>query len=82
MSQGQCQRRNIVYGVLMSRIGKKPIAIPSGVKIEFAGRIIKVSGPKGSLEIKRHPAIEVKLDGDSKKIIVENYNNYWTSSNC
>lgn len=58
----------------MSRIGKKPIAIPSGVKIEFAGQTVKVSGPKGSLEIKRHPAINVKLDDDKKKIIVENTN--------
>ncbi|MFA5292769.1 MAG: 50S ribosomal protein L6 [Phycisphaerae bacterium] len=56
----------------MSRIGKKAINIPSGVKIEMAGRTVKVSGPKGSLEITRHPQISVKLDGDGKKIIVEN----------
>jgi len=56
----------------MSRIGKKPVIIPSGVKIELTGQTVKVNGPKGSLEMKRHPAINVKLDGDGKKIIVEN----------
>ncbi|MBU1260327.1 MAG: 50S ribosomal protein L6 [Planctomycetes bacterium] len=56
----------------MSRIGKKPVIIPSGVKIELAGQTVKVSGPKGSLEIKRYPAINVKLDDSGKKIIVEN----------
>jgi len=56
----------------MSRIGKKPIVIPSGVKIEMAGQTVKVSGPKGSLEIKCYPQISVKLDGDGKKIVVGN----------
>jgi large subunit ribosomal protein L6 len=56
----------------MSRIGKKPVIIPSGVKVESTGQTVKVSGPKGSLEINRHPAINVKLDDSGKKIIVEN----------
>lgn len=34
----------------MSRIGKAPVAIPGGVKIEVNGNIVKVTGPKGSLE--------------------------------
>jgi len=33
----------------MSRIGKKPIEIPSGVTVEVTGDVVKVSGPKGSL---------------------------------
>jgi len=33
----------------MSRIGKKPIEIPSGVTVEVTGSVVKVSGPKGSL---------------------------------
>ncbi|PKL51215.1 MAG: 50S ribosomal protein L6 [Planctomycetes bacterium HGW-Planctomycetes-1] len=56
----------------MSRIGKKPVIIPSGVKVEFAGQTVKVSGPKGNLELQRHPAINVKLDDSGKTIIVEN----------
>lgn len=54
----------------MSRIGKKPIAIPGGVKVEQTGRNVKMTGPKGTLEMKCHPEIEVKVDGNA--IIVDN----------
>lgn len=33
----------------MSRIGKKPIALPSGVKVEVKGALVTVTGPKGTL---------------------------------
>lgn len=33
----------------MSRVGKKPVAIPKGIKVEVAGTTVKVSGPKGNL---------------------------------
>lgn len=35
----------------MSRIGRKPIAIPAGVTVEIVDRFIKVTGPKGALEL-------------------------------
>jgi large subunit ribosomal protein L6 len=54
----------------MSRIGKKPIDVPAGVKVEVAGRIVKVSGPKGTLQMEYRPEVNVKLDG--QKIVVEN----------
>src|SRR5512136_219508 len=56
----------------MSRIGKKPIAIPEGVKVEQSGRHVKVSGPLGSVEADCHPHIEVKVDGAGKGIVVDN----------
>jgi large subunit ribosomal protein L6 len=34
----------------MSRIGKKPIAIPSGVQVKIEGDVVSVKGPKGQLE--------------------------------
>ena len=34
----------------MSRIGKKPIAIPQGVKVAVQGHVVSVQGPKGKLE--------------------------------
>src|SRR5512146_174682 len=34
----------------MSRIGKKPIAVPKGVKVEIHGNVVTVQGPKGKLE--------------------------------
>lgn len=46
----------------MSRIGRKPITIPSGVEISLAGPNIKVKGPKGTLERELHPAMSVKVE--------------------
>ncbi len=54
----------------MSRIGKKPIEIPSGVKVEVSGSKIKTSGPKGNLEMSCHPSIEVKVE--ESNVIVDN----------
>jgi large subunit ribosomal protein L6 len=48
----------------MSRIGKKPISIVSGVKITLDGQNIKVEGPKGNLERTIHEQIEVKMEAD------------------
>jgi len=56
----------------MSRIGKKAIIIPKGVKVEQDGRCIKVSGALGSLQLHCHPRIKVKVDGCDGKILVEN----------
>ncbi len=46
----------------MSRIGKKPIPIPKGVEVTVAGQLVKVKGPKGSLEgsICRGLSLEIK----------------------
>jgi large subunit ribosomal protein L6 len=56
----------------MSRIGKKPIDIPAGVKIEQKGLCIKVTGPLGELQMDCHPRIKVKIDDGGGKIVVEN----------
>ena len=61
-----------MYGKLMSRIGKKPIGIPGGVKVERKGRCIKVTGPLGELQMDCHPRIKVKVDDAGGKIVVEN----------
>jgi large subunit ribosomal protein L6 len=43
----------------VSRIGRKPIEIPKGVTVTIAGEKISVKGPKGQLEIRRNPHVEV-----------------------
>lgn len=48
----------------MSRIGKKPITIPSGVKIALDGASIKVQGPKGTLSRVLNETVEVKVEAD------------------
>ena len=52
----------------MSRIGKKIIEIPQGVKVEIADKEIKVSGPKGELKQYIHP--EIKVESKDGKISV------------
>ena len=49
----------------MSRIGRKPIVVPSGVKVEVAGRTVTVTGPKGTLKRDLPGAIAVAVAGDS-----------------
>jgi large subunit ribosomal protein L6 len=47
----------------MSKIGKKPVAIPSGVTAALEGRVVKIKGPKGELRHVLRDAQSVKIDG-------------------
>ena len=47
----------------MSRIGKKPVAIPSGVSVTVSGQTVTVKGPKGQLAWTVADEVEVKQDG-------------------
>ncbi len=53
----------------MSRIGKKPIDIPQGVKVQTSGNVVQVEGPKGTL--KQEMKEEVKLAVEEDKVILE-----------
>jgi len=48
----------------MSRIGKSPIKIPSGVTVSVADRTIKVKGPKGELSLDLVDQIDAAVDND------------------
>lgn len=54
----------------MSRIGKKPVQVPAGVKISIADQTISVEGPKGKLEWQFRPEVSVAYDEPSKTITV------------
>ena len=45
----------------MSRIGKKPIPIPEGVKVSLEGNTVSIKGPKGELHREIRPEIKVEL---------------------
>ena len=53
----------------MSRIGKSPIPVPSGVDVTVSGRTIAVKGPKGSLERELPGSITVRQEGE--ELLVE-----------
>jgi large subunit ribosomal protein L6 len=46
----------------MSRIGKLPIPVPSGVQVEIQGQHVTVRGPKGTLSLAAHPAVQVQVE--------------------
>lgn len=48
----------------MSRVGKKPVPIPSGVKVDVSGRRVQVGGPKGNLVWTAPEPISVALEGN------------------
>ena len=56
----------------MSRIGKSPIPVPSGVDVTIAGRQITVKGPKGTLERLIPGEITIRQDGE--ELLVERPN--------
>lgn len=45
----------------MSRIGKKPVVIPSGVKVEKKDLTLTVTGPKGTLNLELHPKVNITI---------------------
>ena len=49
----------------MSRIGRLPVPVPSGVDVTIDGSHVTVKGPKGSLSRELHAEITVARDGDS-----------------
>lgn len=52
----------------MSRIGKKPIEIPEGVKVSVEGSVVKAEGPLGKLEKQLHPRIRIEKEGEIIKV--------------
>ena len=49
----------------MSRIGKAPVEVPGGVQVDISGRSVKVTGPKGELEVPIGRGVEVKQEDGS-----------------
>ena len=52
----------------MSRVGKKPIEIPQGVKVDIKGSKVHVTGPKGELTREFSPTIGIALENGSVQI--------------
>lgn len=52
----------------MSRVGKRPVAVPSGVTATVDGQTIKMKGPKGQLQFVVHDDVEVKLENGQVKV--------------
>jgi large subunit ribosomal protein L6 len=52
----------------MSRVGKRPVTVPSGVTATVDGQTVKMKGPKGQLQFVVHDDVAVKLDNGAIKV--------------
>lgn len=48
----------------MSRIGKKPVPIPSGVSVDVEGTVVRVKGPRGQLSRSFHPDLSFEMESE------------------
>lgn len=53
----------------MSRIGRKPVALPSGVTVGLHGATLCVKGPKGELQWTHGSRVEVRQDGETILVV-------------
>lgn len=56
----------------MSRVGKNPVVLPSGVTANLQGQVLKIKGPKGELSLTVHENIETKIEGSEVKVAPKN----------
>ncbi|KPF98355.1 50S ribosomal protein L6 [Rhodopseudomonas palustris] len=52
----------------MSRVGKKPVTVPSGVTATVEGQTVKMKGPKGQLQFVVHDDVDVKFENGVVKV--------------
>lgn len=63
----------------MSRVGRRPVEIPTGVKVNITGQTVEVTGPKGTLKRCFHPNISLEVS-DGKVIVKRKFENKFTRS--
>jgi len=54
----------------MSRIGKKPVPIPAGIKVSVSGRAVSVKGPKGELSWTMGVGLSAAVDEAAKAVVI------------
>lgn len=52
----------------MSRVGKKPVPLPSGVEVTLDGQSVRVRGPQGELSHEVHPAMRVAQEDGALRV--------------
>jgi large subunit ribosomal protein L6 len=68
MSAGKSSARSFEWNAAMSRVGKKPVAIPSGVSASVEGQVVRITGPKGTLAVALHGDVGAKVEGNEVKV--------------
>jgi len=60
----------------VSRIGKKPVAIPKGVTVQVSDGAVKVKGPKGELSAALHHDISIEVKPEEANVKVNGTDNF------
>ena len=55
----------------MSRVAKKPVALPKGVELNVQADSVSAKGPKGTLSVPKPAAIDVKVEGGTAVFVTE-----------
>ncbi len=66
----------------MSRIGKQPVVVPSGVKVALADGQVAIEGPQGKLAWKYRPELNLKYDEQAKQIVISRSDDGRQSRRC
>jgi large subunit ribosomal protein L6 len=59
-----------------SRVGRKPVTIPSGVEVKIQGQSLTIKGPKGTIEYPLHPFVEVVVEDGLIKVNLSSQKRY------
>lgn len=59
-----------------SRVGRKPVTIPSGVEVKVQGQDLYVKGPKGHTTLPLHPAVKIEFDENKHLKVVASNDGY------
>src|SRR5580700_851648 len=54
--------------LITSRVGRKPVIIPSGVNVNVQDEVITIKGPKGTLKVQLDPNIEILIENNKLEI--------------
>jgi large subunit ribosomal protein L6 len=57
-----------------SRIGRKPVAVPTGVEVKIKDEKLLVKGPKGNLSLDLHPFVHIAVENNEIKVQASNQN--------
>ncbi len=63
----------------MSKIGRLPVKIPSGVKVDLKGSEINITGPKGTMKFNIHDNIDVKVENGEVMVARQSNVGYYRS---
>lgn len=63
-----------------SRVGRKPVTVPSGVEVKIEKQNVSIKGPKGSFVVPLHSAVKIEMDNKQIRVASSNEGYYRSGS--